>query len=104
MKWNWKDARPDWGFFDLLLIIGAVVAGFGIWFIPSWSSTPGFKKLEAAVHERIELNNKIKAEEVRIKKKNDEEGIVYFGPGGVPLPPEPVKGKTPPKPPAHSQN
>ncbi len=104
MKWNWKDARPDWGFFDALLVIGAIIAGFGIWFIPSWSSTPGFRKLESAVHERIDLNNKIKAEEARIKKKNDEEGIVYFGPGGVPLPPEPLKGKTPRKPSGRSQN
>jgi hypothetical protein len=99
MKWNWKDVRPDWGFFDLLLIIGAVVAGFGIWFIPSWSSSEGFQKLEKAVHERVELGNKIKAKEAEIKKKNEEEGIVYFGPGGVPQAERPFEGKSPDHPP-----
>jgi hypothetical protein len=95
MKFDWKSQRLDWGFFDLLLLIGAVVAGCGIWFIPSWSNSEGFKKLETAVHERIDMDKKIKAKEAEIKKKNEEEGIVYFGPGGVPQPERPFEGKSP---------
>jgi hypothetical protein len=95
MKFDWKSRRLDWGFFDMLLIIGACAAGIGIWFIPSWSNTEGFQKLEKAVHERVDLANRIKAKEAEIKKKNEEEGIVYFGPGGVPQPEQPFRGKSP---------
>lgn len=98
MKWNWKYARPDWLFFDSLLIIGAIAVGFGVWFIPSWSNSDGFKKLTTAVHERVALQKKIKAEEARRKKQIEDEGIVYFGPGGTPQPVQPFKGKSPESP------
>jgi hypothetical protein len=102
MKFDWKSQRLDWKIFDGLLIVGAIAAGFGIWFIPSWSHTPGFQKLTAAVHERVELQKKIKAKEAEIKKKNEEEGIVYFGPGGVPQPVQPLREQSPPpRPPGH---
>lgn len=83
MRWTWK-------FFDALLVVGAVVLGLGIWLIPNWTDSPSFKKMEAAVMERREARLAREAEDARIeainaahKKKDEAEGIVYFGPGGT---------------------
>ncbi|MBI1358794.1 MAG: hypothetical protein GC155_00755 [Alphaproteobacteria bacterium] len=88
MRWTWK-------FFDALLVVGAVVLGLGIWLIPNWTESPTFKKMEAAVMERRDARLAREAEQARIKaindahkKKDEEEGIVYFGPGGTLLPPD----------------
>ena len=86
MRWTWK-------FFDALLVVGAIVLGLGVWLIPNWTDSPTFKKMEAAVMERHEARLAREAEEARIKaindaheKKDKEEGIVYFGPGGTLIP------------------
>jgi len=65
-----------------LLIIGAVVAGSHL-FIPSWSLHARLQKLTAAVHERSSSATR-SGKEAEIKKKNEEEGIVYFGPAALP--------------------
>jgi hypothetical protein len=84
MKFDWKSQRLDWKIFDGLLIVGAIAAGFGIWFIPSWSHTPGFQKLTAAVHERVELQKKIKAKGPRSRKRTRKRASSISAPAACP--------------------
>lgn len=79
----------SWAGFDLLLVIGALLAGALVWFLPSFTNSPDMKALFARQKELKEQRLAIEAEEARIKKENDELGLIYIQPGTNPFPTKP---------------
>jgi len=80
MEWTWK-------YFDMLIVVGAVAIGLGVWFIPNFTESEKMKELETAVQERREERAARQADAERRAQEAEELGIVYFGaspqtPGG----------------------
>jgi hypothetical protein len=73
MLWGWK-------LFDFLLVLGALLVIFGVWFIPSIDSSPDVQ----AFYERQRLLKEkrlaVEAEEARIKKEQEDLGLVFIPP------------------------
>jgi hypothetical protein len=82
LGWSWEG-------FDMLLVIGALLAGFLVWFLPSFTSSPEVQTFFARQKEMKEKRLAIEAEEARIAKENEELGIIYIQPGANPFPTEP---------------
>src|SRR5262245_10609005 len=70
----------SWAGFDLLLVFGALIVGFFIWFIPSFWDTPELRAFYAHQKELKAKRLAIEAEEARIQKENDDLGIIYLPP------------------------
>jgi hypothetical protein len=79
----------SWAGFDLLLVIGAILAGLLVWFLPSFSSSPQMQTFLARQKELREKRLALEAEEARIAKENEELGLIYITPGANPFPTEP---------------
>jgi hypothetical protein len=77
MEWTWK-------YFDMLIVVGAVAIGIGVWFIPNFTESDKMKALEAAVAERREAQSAAEAEKTRKAVEQEELGIVYFGASPAP--------------------
>jgi hypothetical protein len=88
----------SWAGFDLLLIIGALLAGLLVWFLPSFSSSPQMQTFLARQKDLKEKRLALEAEEARIQKENEELGLIYIQPGTNPFPTEPPAGSKPKKP------
>lgn len=80
-----------WKFFDLLIVVAAVVMGFGIWFLPNWAGSPEMKQLEQIADKRheIKVHNKAElarraearaAEEKRLAAEREEQGLIFIAP------------------------
>lgn len=87
----------SWGGFDVLLLIGALLAGFLIWFAPAFWNTPELKAFYKQQEEAKAQRLAVEAEAARVQKENDDLGLVYIQPGTNPFPTEPPKGKTAPR-------
>ena len=87
----------SWQYFDLLIVLAAVVLGFGIWFIPSITSSPDVQKLFAQQKEIAAEIKQQKAEEARVKKEQEDIGLVFVAPADPKKPP-PADAKKPAKP------
>jgi hypothetical protein len=83
----------SWTGFDLLLVIGALLAGLLVWFLPSFSSSPELQAFYARQKELKEGRLAREAEEARIRKENEELGLVYIQPGTNPFPTRPPDDK-----------
>ena len=94
----------SWGLagFDLLLVLGALIAGSLIWFIPAFWDTPELRAFYEQQRQLKAQHLALEAEEARIQKENDELGIIYIQPGENPFPTKPPQsaGKPAPKSPA----
>ncbi len=90
----------SWQYFDLLIVIGAVVLGFAIWFIPSVTSSPDVQKLFAQQREIAAEIKAEKAEEARVKKEQDDLGLIFVAPSDPKQQPAtpPAEAKKPAKP------
>ena len=77
--------QPTWKFFELLIVVGAFAVGGLIWFVPNWAEGDTMKKVEAAVKERRERREKAEAIQAEIEEERERLGLVYFGPGAVPI-------------------
>lgn len=77
--------QPTWKFFELLIVVGAFAVGALVWFVPNWAEGDTMKKLEAAVQERREMRLQAEAVQAEIEAERERLGLVYFGPGGVPI-------------------
>ncbi len=75
----------SWKFFELLIVVGAFAVGALVWFVPNWAEGDTMKKVEAAVKERRERRLQMEAEQAEIEAEREALGLVYFGPGGVPI-------------------
>ena len=86
----------SWKFFEALIVLAAIAVGFSIWLMPNWKESDTFKKLESAVMERREARLKYEAQVKAEEEERERLGLVYFGPGAVPI----VEDETaaPPKP------
>jgi hypothetical protein len=73
MAWTWR-------WFDYSIAIVAVIAGFAIWFVPSFKNSPEIKKLYAQQKELKEMRLKRQAAEAEIRKEHEELGLVFIGP------------------------
>jgi hypothetical protein len=73
MSWTWR-------WFDYSIVIVAVIAGFGIWFLPSFESSPEIQKLYAQQKELKERRLAREAQEAAIKKEQEELGLVFIAP------------------------
>lgn len=69
-----------WKWFDLLIVVGAVVIGFAVWFIPSFESDPEIQELYARQREIRERREAREAEAARIAKEREELGLVFIPP------------------------
>jgi hypothetical protein len=79
-----------WKYFDLAIVIGAVIIGCAVWFIPDMMSTPKMKELVANANERKERIAAYQAQQAEIKREQEELGLVF-------LPPPPAEQKVAPK-------
>lgn len=75
----------SWKFFEALIVVGAFAVALAVWFIPNWAESDTMKKLEAAVNERKELRLRLEAEAAQAEAERERLGLVYFGPGAVPI-------------------
>ena len=73
MSWTWR-------WFDYSIAIVAVIAGFAIWFVPSFENSPEIKKLYAEQRALKEARLKREAIAAEIKKEQEELGLVFIGP------------------------
>jgi hypothetical protein len=89
LSWSWTG-------FDLLLVIGAILAGLLVWFLPSFSSSPQYQGFLARQKDLKEKRLTLEAEEARIAKENEELGLIYIQPGTNPFPTEPPSEKKKP--------
>ena len=85
MSWTWR-------WFDYAIVVVAVIAGFAVWFIPNFESSPEIQKLYAEQRELKERRLKYEAQQAEIKKEQEELGLVFIGP-----PDEPAKPTAPAK-------
>ena len=80
-----------WKYFDLLIVVGAIAIGFGIWFIPNWADSPEMRRLEAIADKRFEIKQhnkeemarraKVKAgQEAELAKEREEQGLIFIAP------------------------
>jgi hypothetical protein len=72
-----------WKWFDLLIVVGAVVIGVGVWFIPPIDSDPEVQAFYAKQREIKERRLAREAEAARIAQEREELGLVF-----IPPPPE----------------
>jgi hypothetical protein len=87
----------SWTGFDLLLVIGALLAGLLVWFLPSFSASPELKAFYASQKELKAQRLALEAEEERIRKENEELGLIYIQPGTNPFPTKPPDDAKPRK-------
>jgi hypothetical protein len=87
----------SWQYFDLLIVVGALLLGIGIWFIPSVTSSPDVQKLFAQQRQIAAEIKEQKAEEARVKKEQEDIGLVFVAPA-VPKKQPPADAKKPAKP------
>lgn len=86
----------SWKFFEALIVIGAFAVALAVWFIPNWAESDTMKRLEEAVNERKENRLRWEAEQAQIAADRERLGLVYFGPGAVPILDEPQDTAPPP--------
>ncbi len=79
-----------WKYFDLAIVIAAVIVGCAVWFIPDMMSSPKVKALVDSANERKARIAAYQAQQAEIKKEQEELGLVF-------LPPPPAEQKAPPK-------
>ncbi len=75
----------SWKFFEGLIVVAAVAAAIAIWFLPNFAESDEMHAFEDAVNERKERRLAYEARQERIAKEKKELGLVYFGPGAVPI-------------------
>ena len=85
MTWTWKA-------FDYLIVIVAIVVGFGVWFLPNFENSPEIQKLYAEQRALKEARLKHEAIVAEIKKEQEDLGLVFIAP-----PPEVPKKQPAPK-------
>jgi hypothetical protein len=80
-----------WKYFNYILIAVALIVGLGVWFMPNkWAEPTTAANFKETV--RLERQMKArKAEEARIKKEQEELGLIYLEPGINPFPTEKPK-------------
>lgn len=66
-----------WKWFDLLIVIGAVVIGLAVWFIPNINANPEVQELYAHQRELKAKRLAREAEAARIQKEREELGLVF---------------------------
>lgn len=86
MSWTWK-------WFDLAIVIGAVVIATAVWFIPNFMNSPEMKGLVAASNERKARLEAYEKQQAEIEREREELGLVFVSPT---LPAEPQR-RAPPK-------
>lgn len=73
-----------WKYFDMLIVLGALLLGSAVWFIPNFTQSPEFVAMQKTAEQRKAAKAASEAakmaEDARLKKQHEEEGIVYFGP------------------------
>ena len=80
-----------WKYFDLLIVVGALAIGFGIWFIPNFAGSPEMRRLEAIADRRFEIKQhnkeemarraKVRAEQdAALAKEREEQGLIFIAP------------------------
>ncbi|MEZ5937050.1 MAG: hypothetical protein R3C52_02385 [Hyphomonadaceae bacterium] len=78
-------------FFDLLIIVGALLLAIGVWFIPSFSNSKEFKEFVKANNERKAERLELEADARARAEENERTGAVYI----IPLTPEGEHVETP---------
>lgn len=77
--------QPSWKFFEGLIVVGAIAVGLLIWFVPNWAESDTMKEITAAVEHRRAVREQAEAVHREIEEERERLGLVYFGPGGVPI-------------------
>jgi hypothetical protein len=80
-----------WKYLNYILIGVGLIVGLGVWFMPNKWAEPevaaGFKKQVAIERAR----KAAEAEEARIKREQEELGLIFLEPGINPFPTAPPK-------------
>jgi hypothetical protein len=71
MNWGWK-------FLDFSLVLAALVIIFGVWFIPRFDANPQVQAFYERQRELREKRLAVEAEEARIKKEQEDLGLVFI--------------------------
>lgn len=101
---RWKPINFGWKYFNYLIIGVGLIVGFAVWVLPNQWADPEVqaglervKEQQALTKERRRIDAINKAEEERIARYNEENGLVYIDPGTNPfLPSESERPATPP--------
>lgn len=73
MSWTWK-------WFDLAIVIGAVLIATAVWFIPNFMNSPEMKELVATSNERKARLEAYEKQQAEIKREQEELGLVFVSP------------------------
>jgi len=96
----WKPFNFGWHYWNYAIIGVGLIVGFCIWVLPNQWADPDVQAGIARTKQRIEwakeaeaAQKALAAEEARIARENEENGLVYIEPGTNPfLPPKPPAG------------
>jgi len=91
----------SWKFFDLAMVIAAIIVGCAVWFIPNFMNSPDMKNLIATQNERKQERLAYEARQAEVKKEHEELGLVFLPP---PPAAKPLPGKSGPAKPAPKKN
>src|SRR6185503_9275212 len=86
----------SWRFFDLAMVIAAIIVGCAVWFIPNFMNSPDMKKLVATQNDRKQAWRAYEARQAEIKKEQEELGLVFIPPppAAKPAPAKLAPGKS----------
>jgi hypothetical protein len=73
MSWTWK-------WFDLMIVLGALVLGFAVFFLPSFENSKGMKEAVAAEKQRKAALAAYEARQAETKREQEELGLVFLSP------------------------
>ncbi len=82
--------HKTWKYFDGLIVVGALLIGFLVWFIPNFKDSKEMRDLYQAANERKDRIEARAAEEKRVAKEREDLGLVYLPPV-VEAAPQPVE-------------
>src|SRR5690348_13403893 len=74
-RWTW-----GWRYIDASIVVMGVLIAVLVWFIPSMDQNKDLKEFLARQKEIHDFNAKVKAEEARKKKEEEDLGIIWVPP------------------------
>jgi hypothetical protein len=67
-------------FWDVMVVIAAIAVGFGVWLMPSFTSTKDYKDMVAGQKRIIAAREARQAEAARVKAEREALGLVFISP------------------------
>ncbi|HEV7693983.1 MAG TPA: hypothetical protein VGO52_24330 [Hyphomonadaceae bacterium] len=93
LGWGWK-------YIDASIVVMGIAIAVLVWFVPSLDQNKDMQAFIKRQKDAREYHQRVEAEKARIKKEEEELGLVWIPPPAAPAAPsvKPTPGKAPAKP------